>query len=74
MGETEDVRKVDSALNSHIKNGRRNVLILKTYWMSSVNPSPGNWGLSKMVKLDFHSPWERGGSHCIGITGHHRGC
>lgn len=56
MGETEDVRKVDSALNSPIKNGRGNVLIPKTYWISSVHPSPGNWALSKMVKLDFHSP------------------
>lgn len=36
MGEIEDVRRVDSALNSHMENGRRHVLIPKTYWMSSV--------------------------------------
>lgn len=36
MGEMEDVRRVDSALNSHMGNGRRHVLILKTYRVSSV--------------------------------------
>lgn len=30
MGETEDARKVDGALNSHMENGRRNSFILET--------------------------------------------